>query len=112
MRQNEEPNSWMIVLSGGVFAILLVAAIFALQAYFHQSEGQENDRKVVSVAPEELALARAQQIGQINGYRWIDRASGAVAIPIEVAMEKVVREGARPLVAPSVAAVPVSGKGK
>ena len=99
MRQTGEPNTLAIVASGTVFFLLLVAGLLALQAYFHQAEEEENGRKVVAVAPEELSLARAQQGEQIRSYRWIDRPKGVVAVPIEMAMELVVRDGAGPLLA-------------
>lgn len=96
MRQTGEPNALLIVASGAVFALALVAGIFGLQAYFYQAEDDENGRKVVAVAPEELARARAQQAEQIHSYRWIDRPRGVVGIPIEDAMDLVVRDGAGP----------------
>jgi hypothetical protein len=96
VRQTGEPNALLIVASGAVFALALVAGIFALQGYFYRAEDDENARKVVAVAPEEFAQARAQQAEQIHSYRWIDRAAGVVGIPIEAAMDLVVREGAGP----------------
>jgi hypothetical protein len=101
LRQTGEPNAWVIVLSGGVFALLLLAGLFAMQAYFAEAEQEEHARKVVAVAPEELALARAQQTGQITSYRWVDRNTGVVAIPIDVAMELLAKEGIGPAPAPA-----------
>jgi hypothetical protein len=106
VRQTGEPNALLIVASGAVFALALVAGIFGLQAYFYRAEDDENTRKVVAVAPEELARARAEQAEQIHSYRWIDRTKGVVGIPIEDAMDLVVRDGAGPA-RPVAPAVPV-----
>jgi hypothetical protein len=106
LRQTGEPNAWVIAASGAAFALLFLAGIFAMQAYFLQAERAENARKVVAVAPEELSLARAQQTGQIAAYRWVDRNAGVVAIPIDVAMDLVVKEGLK--APPAASAAPAS----
>ena len=104
MRQTGEPNTLAIVAAGAVFALALVAGILALQAYYSGAEDDENARKVVAVAPEELAQARAQQGEQIHSYRWIDPSKGVVGIPVEDAMDLVVAGGAGPLSPPPAAA--------
>lgn len=109
MRQTGEPNTLAIVAAGAVFVLLLVAAVFGLEAYYHEAEDDENSRKVVAVAPEELSRARAQQAEQIRSYRWVDRPKGIVAVPIDVAMELVVRDGAGPLAAPPAESPKASG---
>jgi hypothetical protein len=110
VRQTGEPNTLVIAASGAVFALALLAGIFALQAYYYRAEDDENARKVVAVAPEELAQARAQQAEQIHAYRWIDRSKGVVGIPVEEAMDLVVREGAGPLASPTAPGAPTAGK--
>ncbi len=102
MRQTSEPNTQLTVVAGVIFAVLLVVCVFFLQALFYDAESRENVRKVVAVVPEELAQARAQQVEQISAYRRIDQKKGIVAIPIDRAMELVLKEG--------VAAKPVPGQ--
>jgi hypothetical protein len=97
VRQTGEPRTLVIALGGAVFILAFVAGIFALQAYYYGAEDDENTRKVVAVAPEELARARAQQLEQIHASRWIDRSKGIAGIPVEEAMALVVRDGAGPL---------------
>jgi hypothetical protein len=89
-----DPNTPATVVVGVVFAILLVVCVVLLQAYFFGAERAEYRRKVVAVAPEELAQVRAEQLGMLNGYRWIDEKAGVAGIPIERAMELVVAERA------------------
>jgi hypothetical protein len=89
-----DPNTPATVVVGVVFAVLLVVCVVLLQAYFNRAESEENLRKVVAVAPEELSQARADQLGVLNAYRWIDEKAGVVGIPVERAMELVVAERA------------------
>ena len=108
MRQTGEPNSSMTGVIGAVFALLLVGGIVALEAYYYQAEDDENARKVVAIGSDELAQARAQQLVQIHSYRWIDQKAGVASIPIDAAMEMVVRDGVRAAPAPAPTPVPAA----
>lgn len=90
--QKDELNTPAVVTIGIVAAILLFAAIVFLQAYFARAERAEYERKVVSQRSEELAGVQAAQEAQLGGYRWVDRAHGVTAIPIERAMALVAAE--------------------
>jgi hypothetical protein len=50
---------------------------------------------------QEFQSYRETQIDQLNRYRWIDRDKGAVAIPIQRAMELIVQRGIPPQKAPA-----------
>ncbi|MCX6967149.1 MAG: hypothetical protein NTZ46_05105 [Verrucomicrobia bacterium] len=52
--------------------------------------------------PEDLAKFRQQQEAALNGYRWVDRKTGVVGIPIQRAMELLVQQGEPILGAPSL----------
>ncbi len=91
---SEDPNAYRIAVFGIVGAVLVFAAIVWLQALFYRAEKAEVEKKTYSQAPEELSRIRAEQIEAMNSYRWVDRDSGVVAIPIERAMELVAREAA------------------
>ncbi|MGD1148680.1 MAG: hypothetical protein ABR961_12110 [Thermoanaerobaculaceae bacterium] len=95
MRETGEPNTPLTALIGVVFAIVLFALVVFLQAFFYWSEERENVRKVVAVAPEELSQLRAQQLETLHSYRFVDPKAGVVAIPIDRAMELVVRDGGK-----------------
>jgi len=47
--------------------------------------------------PEDLANYRQQEDAILNGYRWLDRKSGVVGIPIERAMKLLVQQGKEPV---------------
>ena len=95
MREGGEPNTPLTALVGIVFAILLFVVVVLLQAYFYRNEQEENVRKVVAVAPQELSQLRAQQAELLHSYKVIDPQKGVVAIPIDLAMDLVVREGGK-----------------
>jgi hypothetical protein len=95
VRETGEPNTTLTALVGVVFAIVLFALVVFLQAFFYRAEERENVRKVVAVAPEELSQLRAQQLETLHSYRFIDAKTGVVAIPIDRAMDLVVRDGGK-----------------
>jgi len=105
----DEPNTPLTAVVGLVFAILLFALVVLLQAYFYRLEQEENARKVVAVAPEELSQLRAQQQELLHSYKLLDPQKGVVAVPIDLAMGLVVREGGKspwPSVQPPVGTPP------
>lgn len=90
-----DPHTPATVVAGVVSAVLLFALVVMLQAVFYWAEKAETRRKLVAVAPEELAGLRAAQQEQLHTYRWVDEKAGVVAIPIERAMSLIVDEQAR-----------------
>jgi hypothetical protein len=96
-RGASEPDTALTAVIGVASAIVLVALVIFLQAYFYREERGELARKVEAVAPEELARLRAQQQELLGSYHVIDAKTGIVGIPVERAMELLVREaGAEP----------------
>ena len=87
-----DPDARATAVVVAVSAILLVAIVVLLQAFFYRAEQGEIAVKVVAVTPEELAGARAEQLERLHTYRWVDEKAGTVAIPIERAMALVVAE--------------------
>lgn len=101
MRHGDDPNSTLTVLVGVIGALVLFAVIALLQAFLYRSEKGESARKNAVQSPDELALLRAEQQEILASYRWVDQPKGVVAIPIERAMELVVRDPAPPATPPS-----------
>lgn len=100
MREGGEPNAPLTALVGIVFAIVLFVVVVLLQAFFYRAEQEENVRKVVAVAPQELSQLRAQQQELLHSYKVVDQQKGVVAIPIDLAMKLVVQEAGRRAPAP------------
>jgi hypothetical protein len=95
VREEQEPNTPLTALVGLVFAILLFAVVVVLQAYFYHANEQENVRKMVAQAPEELSQLKSQQEEKLHSYKILDPQKGVVAIPIDLAMKVLVRDGGK-----------------
>jgi len=89
--ESYEPKSGLVAVVGVVSAVVLVAVILLLQAVYYRAEQRENLTKAVMVPPEAQAV-RAEQLGQLQGYRVVDPQQGIVAIPIDRAMELILAE--------------------
>jgi hypothetical protein len=95
VREDQEPNTSVTAVVGLVFAILLFVVVVVLQAYFYRANEQENVRKVVAQAPEELSQLRSQQEEKLHSYKVLDPKEGVIAIPIDLAMKLLVRDGGK-----------------
>jgi hypothetical protein len=90
--RHDDPKAGTILIVAAVGAILIFVAVVSLEAWFYRTEESERVVKVYSQVPEDLAGLRATQREQLSGYRWVDQARGTVSIPIDRAMELVVRD--------------------
>jgi hypothetical protein len=97
--EESDPDTVSTVLIGLIGTVLLIAAVALLQGLFNNVERKELRKKVVETTPQELQNLRIKQIGQLRATAWVDQAGGVVSIPVERAMEMVVRD-------PAAAAVP------
>ena len=87
MSNSEDPNALSIIFVGLMGAVGVFLVVILLQIVFFRMQEMETAKKVVSMAPEELATLRAQQQANLNGYGWVNQDEGVVRIPIERAME-------------------------
>ncbi len=92
MSTNGNPSASLIALVGVVGVILVFVVIVGLQTLFYNVQKAEIEEKVYSQIPEELSRLRSQQLEQLNRYRWIDEKGGVVGVPIDRAMDLVVKE--------------------
>jgi hypothetical protein len=81
-----------VVLVGIVSAILVFAVIVGLTALFLRAQQREAYNKAQSQGPGELRRLRSEQLQVLGEYRWQDPEKGIVAVPVERAMELLVRE--------------------
>jgi hypothetical protein len=95
VREEQEPNTPLTALVGLVFAILLFVVVVVLQAYFYRANDEENVRKVVAQAPDELSQLTSQQEEKLHSYKILDPQKGVIAIPIDLAMKILVRDGGK-----------------
>ena len=93
-RAKDDPNTPLIVTIGILFVVLTFVLILLLQVYFFKTQEKEYARKVIEPKIAELTSHLSDQATELHGYRWLDREQDIVTIPIERAMELVVREAA------------------
>ena len=118
----------VVVALYGVLAITAIVAAVLVFALFRWLEGRAEKRDRATIA--EAGLERPQdsippaprlqihpvaswnafreaEMKRLESYGWMDRASGAVHVPVDRAMEIVLERGVGPLAAP---AAPVPGQ--
>ena len=92
MIRNDDPDAGRTVAWGIVGAVFVFVLIVALQAVFYMAQEAEVRDKTYGLVPEELNRLVNQQTEEINSYGWIDPEARIAHIPIERAMEMIVRE--------------------
>jgi hypothetical protein len=93
MAQYDDVKTSKIALVGFLASIIVVIIVVLLQViYYHAVAVQVKEKDVDSPLVELQRAASAQQ-ARLLQYHWIDQSKGVVAIPIDRAMEIVVREG-------------------
>jgi len=94
-----DPQSTPTLLVGAVGMILLMVIVLLVEVLYHRTTQAEVYRKVISEQPLELRQVQAEQLEQLNGYRWVSEPEGVTAIPIDRAIDLIVEEaqgGQRP----------------
>jgi hypothetical protein len=90
-----DPTARGVFVAGAISLLLLLVTLVGLEALHRRTYARVLERKVVEAQSHELRQLQSQQLSLLNGYRWVDRESGIVAIPIERAMELAVEEAHR-----------------
>ena len=93
-RPQDELRATPIVIVGIVGSILTVVIILLLSVLFlHEKQG-EIYSKSSAPGPDDLRRRRSEQREVLTEYRWVDEKQGIVRIPIDRAMELLVKESA------------------
>ncbi len=79
----------------GALGLVLTVAL-GVQALYLHAAARERALRAAGTRPAEVSAAAAEQEEQLRSVRWVDEERGVVSIPIELAMEKVVKRGGRP----------------
>lgn len=87
-----DPDTMWTWVVGIVFALVLVAFVLWLEAFYQNVERQEIEVKIIQETPEELSLVRSQQQETLGSYGWVEPSRGIARIPVERAMELVERD--------------------
>jgi hypothetical protein len=88
-----ETRNGLIVLCGVIFTLILVFVFFWLRSYFYVVRNEISEKKIFELTNPKLTELRAAEEATLSSYGWIDKEKGIVRIPIQEAMEVLVREG-------------------
>ena len=92
--EEEQPSALRLAAWGIGLLIVLFVTVQALVAIFHQTSAQKiYEEQLAPVSPLLTELRKTEEM-QITGYGWLDKTQNRVKIPIERAMELVVKESA------------------
>lgn len=83
-----------LVLIAIVSTVLLLVTVLVLQVLYYGYQSDLDQTKVIDVRNAEADSALAQQRARLTRYAWTDQPGGLVTIPIERAMQLVVRDEA------------------
>lgn len=89
-----EPRGLLIAAFGIASILGVTATVLGIQAYFDHVHEQEMYQKVLVPVSEDLRNLRIQEDQELNSYKYLDRNSGTVQIPIARAMELMAQEAA------------------
>jgi hypothetical protein len=92
--ERTEPKTAAIAAAGAAVLLLLIAVVLGLQFYYDRVHEQQVYVKVLDPVSEDYRNLRAKEDGQLGSYQYIDRAAGAVRLPIARSMELLAREAA------------------
>ena len=104
MQRHDDLNVPMMAFWGVFSCIVTFVLILAIQVGYYRVANEETERKVISAVYADSESVLAAQDAKLVRYGWLNRDTGVVAIPIDRAMELVVREG--------VSALPVVSEAK
>jgi hypothetical protein len=81
----------IVVCTLAAAAFLFAAALF-LQGGFNAALAQETEQKTLTPVDPAIEQALAEQQARLNeGVRWIDEEQGVVGLPIDAAMDALVK---------------------
>lgn len=81
-----DPPSNTTVLVAIISTILLLAVVMTAVVIFQNVQYYEDQTKVYTGSPRELADLQFKQLATINESRWVSEKDGIVAIPIDDAI--------------------------
>ena len=92
--ERDDPVVPTTLFVGAISVIIIIVVSIGVDILYRWTVESEHQRKVVDRESERLLQLDADQQRLLEEYRWIDRESGRLGIPIERAMELLVAEEA------------------
>ncbi len=90
--EKDNVDSQSVAIIGIFGAVLAFVLIVGVQVLYYKMEKTDQEKKVVAPGWVSLKEMVVEQRAGIANYRWVDRDKDTVTIPIERAMELVVRD--------------------
>ena len=88
----ERPSRVVVTVALMGALLLALLAVVALVQYAGFALQDELERKVLARSSPELAALRERERRRLSLYQWVDRQHGIVRIPVDQALERVLRE--------------------
>jgi hypothetical protein len=92
MQRYDDLNTPLIAFVGLLGTVLTVILILVVQVLYYAATSRGELRKIVNVPTTTSDSLLAEQEVKLTRYGWVSQENKQVAIPIERAMELVVRE--------------------
>ena len=94
----DHPEQTKVIFLWGVASVvILVILLVWLRSYFFLVRNETIQANFLSAPNPKIDELHAHEQQVLNSYGWVDRQKGIVHIPIDQAMELMVREGGRGL---------------
>jgi hypothetical protein len=87
-----EPKVRYIGIAGVALFVVLAAIILGVQSYYDSVREQQVFIKQLEPVSQDLKALHAREEADLTQYRYVDREKGMVRLPIDCAMELVVKE--------------------
>ena len=92
MERYNDLNTAKIAVVGFLGALITLAIVLALQVLYYSAANEQFERKVIRATTTQSDTLLAEQAVKLTRYDWIDREKKKVAVPVDRAMELVVKE--------------------
>lgn len=92
MERHNDLNTLKIAAVGLLGALLTMTIVLALQVLYYSAANEQFERKVIQAPATQSDTLLAEQAVKLTRYDWVDRQKNKVMIPIDRAMELVVKE--------------------
>lgn len=92
MERHNDLNTLKIAAVGLLGALITLAVVLALQVLYYSAANEQFERKVIQAPTTQSDHWLTEQAAKLTTYGWIDRQKNKVMIPIDRAMELVVKE--------------------
>ena len=73
-------------------ALVIVVLIIGVAVLYRSAENNSFQTRVVDQPAREFTDLKSKQIEQLNAYAWVDRKAGVAAVPVDRAMDLLIRD--------------------